>query len=601
MAGAIALGSGAVAAGIGLMAASAWLLSRAAEHPPEAALAVGIVLVQCFGLLRGPLRYGERLVGHHAAFGLLASVRVRLYRRLERLAPLGLPAFRSGDLMARLVTDVDVIQDLVVRILPAFAIAALVGALTVFLVWSFLPAAGLVLALALLLAAVPVPWLTGVLARRRESGQAALRGELAASVVDLVEGAPELAVYGATAAQLDRIDSIDRALADVARSSAATAGIGLGLTTFLTGAATWGVLVVGVPAVHSGRLDGVWLASLALVPLAAFELVSGLPAASQALQRVRASAARLFAVAEMPDVTVEPSSPAPPPAPPVDLEVRDLWTGYPAGGDPGAAERTAAAPDASRPSEPAALLGVDLGLPPGRRIGVVGPSGAGKTALASVLLGFLPIWSGGVTLDGTPIARLRGEDLRVLVGLVTEESHVFDASLADNLRIGRPDASDAELLTVLGRVGLGPFVGGLADGLSTGVGRFGARLSGGERQRVAVARALLADFPVLVLDEPTEHLDVDAADSLTRDLLALTSGRSTVLVTHRLAGLEVVDEIVVLDGGHVAERGSHHELLASGALYAALWWSEANADRAASDLLGLRGSSEQVTRPPRDG
>lgn len=288
----IALGCGAVAAAIGLMAASAWLLSRAAEHPPEAALTIGIVLVQVFGLSRGPFRYGERLVGHNAAFRLLASVRVRLYGHLERLAPAGLPAFRSGDLMARLVSDVDALSDIVVRILPAFAVAGLVGAATILAVWAFLPAAALVFAAALFLSAIPVPWLTGILARRRESSQAMLRGELAASVVDLVEGAPELAVYGAMEAQLDRIDSIDQALAAVARSSAATTGIGLGLTTFLAGAATWGVLVVGVPAVDSGRLGGVWLGSLALVPLAAFELVSALPAASQALHRVRASAAR---------------------------------------------------------------------------------------------------------------------------------------------------------------------------------------------------------------------------------------------------------------------------------------------------------------------
>ncbi len=587
MTAAIALGCGAVAAAIGLMAASAWLLSRAAEHPPESALTVGIVLVQVFGLSRGPFRYAERLVGHHAAFRLLASVRVRLYGHLERLAPAGLPGFRSGDLMARLVSDVDALSDIVVRILPAFAVAAVVGSLTVLVASSLLPAAGLVLALALLASAVPVPWLTGVLARRRETSRAALRGALAASVVDLVEGASELAVYGATAAQLERIDSIDRALAKVDRSSAATAGVGLGLTTFLSGAATWGVLLVGVPAVHSGRLDGVWLASLALVPLAAFELVSGLPAASQALHRVRASAARLFAIADAPDVTPEPSSPLPPPAPPVDVEVRSLRAGYPAAAVP-------PGPRGEGLEEHPALWDVDLSVPPGRRIAVVGPSGAGKTTLASVLLGFLAVRSGSVAFDGVPIARLRGEDVHAIVGLVAQDSHLFDASLAENLRIGRREASDAELVAVVERVGLGAWLEGLTDGLATEVGRFGARLSGGERQRVAVARALLAAFPVLVLDEPAEHLDIDAADFLTRDLLALTAGRSTVLVTHRLAGLDEVDEILVLDGGHVVERGTHPELLASGATYASLWWSEANADRAAGELLRLLpGRSER--------
>jgi ATP-binding cassette subfamily C protein CydCD len=238
-----------------------------------------------------------------------------------------------------------------------------------------------------------------------------------------------------------------------------------------------------------------------------------------------------------------------------------------------------------------ALVDVDLSLPPSRRIGVVGRSGAGKTTLGWVLVDFLPVRSGSVTLEGTSTARLDGEEVRALVGLVSQESHLFDASLAENLRVGRRDASDDELVEVLERVGLGRWLAGLASGLGTEVGRFGARLSGGERQRVAVARALLADFPVLVLDEPAEHLDIDASDALTRDLLALTAGRSTILVTHRLAGLEAVDEIIVLDGGRVVERGTHRELLASGAGYSALWWSEANADRAASELLGPPGSS----------
>jgi ABC-type multidrug transport system fused ATPase/permease subunit len=343
--------------------------------------------------------------------------------------------------------------------------------------------------------------------------------------------------------------------------------------------------------VHSGRLDGVWLGSIALVPLAAFELVSGLPVASQALHRVRASAARIFAITDAPDVVAEPTSPAPPPVPPVDLEVRSLSAAYPHSGRDGE--------DHSGLGERVALRDVDLALPPGKRIGIVGPSGAGKTTLGWVLLDFLPIRSGSVTLEGTSTVRLTGEEVCALVGLVSQDSHLFDTSLGDNLRIGRRDAGDDQLVAVLERVGLGTWFAGLRRGLGTEVGRFGTRLSGGERKRVAVARALLADFPVLVLDEPAEHLDIDAADALTRDLLALTAGHSTVLITHRLAGLEAVDEIIVLDGGHVTERGTHRELLDSGASYAALWWSEANADRAAGELLGLKDRRAGAPDPDR--
>ncbi len=313
------LGAGAIGAAIGLLATSAWLISRASQHPSESALGLAIVGVQFFALSRGLLRYGERLVGHDAAFRVLADLRTRVYRRLETLAPAGLPAFRRGDLLSRLVQDVDSLQDVVLRVIPPFAIAAVVGATTVGLVWWLLPASALILLGALVLAATVVPWLTGALARRSESGQAAARGELAASMVDLVDGAPDLAVFGATRAQLARVADADAELTRAASASANTAGLGLALTTLLAGLATWGSLVVGVPAVHSGRLDGTLLAVIVLVPLAAFELVVGLPVATQTLQRTRQSAGRVFAVMDTPPPVSEPTAPAALPDPPVEL------------------------------------------------------------------------------------------------------------------------------------------------------------------------------------------------------------------------------------------------------------------------------------------
>jgi ATP-binding cassette subfamily C protein CydC len=562
------LGAGAIGAAIGLLATSAWLISRASQRPSESALGLAIVGVQFFALSRGLLRYGERLMGHDAAFRVLADLRTQVYRRLETLAPAGLPAFRSGDLLARLVQDVDSLQDVVLRVIPPFSIAVVVGAATVGLVWWLLPASGLILLASLLLAATLVPWLTGTLARRSESGQAAARGRLAASVIDLIDGAPDLAVFGATSAQLRRVAAADAELSAAARASAGTAGIGLALTTLLTGLATWGSLLVGIPAVHSGRLDGTLLAVIVLVPLAAFELVVGLPVATQVLQRTRQSAERVFAVMDAPPPVAEPTVPSTLPWRPIELRAQSLSTRY--------------------PGQPVrAVDGVDLALPPGRRVAVIGPSGAGKSALAAVLLRFLPYEDGSVALDGVELDTLAGDDLRTMVGLVTQDAHIFDTTLAQNLRVGRHDATDAQLRAALDRVGLGPWLAELPAGLSTEVGGRGAGLSGGQRQRVAVARAVLAEFPVLVLDEPAEHLDRPAADAMTADLLDLTSGRSTVLITHRLAGLEAVDEVVVLDGGQVVERGTHDELLGAGGRYCDLWWREM---AGAGDGAGERSS-----------
>jgi thiol reductant ABC exporter CydC subunit len=558
------LGAGAIGASIALMGTSAWLISRASQHPSEASLTLAIVGVQFFGLSRGFFRYGERLVGHDAALRVLADLRVRVYRSLEALAPAGLPTFRRGDLVARVVDDVDSLQDVVLRVIQPFAVAVLVGATTAAAMWWLLPQAGLVLLVALLISATAVPWLTGRLATRAESRQATARGELTAGVVDLIEGAPELVVMGATDGQLARIDASDGALRSIARRGAGTTGIGLGLTTALAGLASWGALTLGVRATHAGSLNGALLAVLALVPLAAFELVSPLPAATQALQRSRVAAGRVFDAIDAPPVVVDPELPAQVSAGAHTLALRGVWASYPGAGRP-------------------ALRGVDLDLRPGRRVALVGPSGAGKSTLADVVVRFLPVDAGDATLDGTPMERLAADDVRRIVGLVEQSPHLFDTTLAENLRIGRRSATDGELADVLARVGLGGWLSGLPKGLATEVGSMGTRLSGGQRQRVAVARALLADFPILVLDEPAEHLDAAAADALTADLLALTEGRSTLFITHRLTGLECVDEIVVLDGGRVVERGTHSDLLGTGGRYAGLWWEERMSDRPVLD------------------
>jgi thiol reductant ABC exporter CydC subunit len=549
------LGAGAMAASVALLGTSAWLISRAAEHPPESALAVAIVGVQFFGLSRGLLRYGERLVGHDAAFRLLADLRVRVYRRLEELAPAGLPAFGRGDLLARIVDDVDSLQDVVLRVLPPFMVAALVGVVAASVLWLVLPAAGATFLVALLVSMTFVPWLCGRLAAGREVGEASDRGVLADAVVDLVEGAPELLVFGAMADQLARVEEADRRLRSTTRRGAVTRGWGLSLTVLVMGGACVGGLAAGVIAVHAGRLDGVWLAVLAVVPLAALELVSPLPAAAQFLQRERRAAGRVFAVCEAPVPVTEPVRPQPVRGGYHELRLSGVGVRYPG-----------ATVDA--------LCGVDLELAPGRRVAIVGPSGAGKSTVADVCVRFVAVASGEATLDGVPLAQMAGDDLRRVVGLVGQSPHLFHTTLGENLRVARRSASDTDLIRALGRVGLGEWLCGLPRGLTTEVGVDGSCLSGGQRQRLALARALLADFPILILDEPGEHLEPKAADALVADALSVTEGRSVLLINHRLAGLELVDEIVFLDQGRVVERGTHAALVGAGGRFARWWWDE---------------------------
>ncbi|MEU8757776.1 thiol reductant ABC exporter subunit CydD [Streptomyces sp. NPDC048659] len=543
MALALLLGSLALGSAVGLMAVSGWLISRASEQPPVLYLMVAVTATRAFGIGRAVFRYAERLVSHDAVLRMLADLRVSVYRRLERIAPAGLRRTRRGDLLARLVQDVDALQDYWLRwLLPAGA-AVVVGAGSVgFTAW-LLPEGGAVLAVGLLLAGVGVPLIGGALARRAESRLAPARGTLTTAVVDLLRGCAELTVSGALKDRVERAAAADRTLTGIASRQSAATALSAGLSALICGLTVAGAALVGVQAVRDGRLDGVALAVLVLTPLAAFEAVNGLPLAVQYRQRVRRSAERVLDVLDAPVPVHEPERPAAPPATPFPLELAGLTARHAGQGRP-------------------ALDGFGLTLRAGRRVAVVGASGSGKTTLAQVLLRFLDAESGTYRLGGSEAAELDGDAVRRFVGLCAQDAHLFDSTIRENLRLARTGASDAELRAALGRARLLEWVDGLPDGLDTLVGEHGSRLSGGQRQRLALARALLADFPVLVLDEPAEHLDLATADALTDDLLRATEGRTTVLITHRLHGLDAVDEVLVLDRGRTVQRGAFEELAA---------------------------------------
>jgi ATP-binding cassette subfamily C protein CydCD len=540
---ALLLGSLALGSAVGLMATSGWLISRASQQPPVLYLMVAVTATRAFGIGRAVFRYAERLVSHDAVLRMLADTRVAVYRRLERLAPAGLRSVRRGDLLSRLVTDVDALQDYWVRwLLPAGAAVVVSAGSVGFTAW-LLPEAGAVLAAGLLAAGAGVPLVTGAVARRAERRLAPARGVLATRVTDLLTGTAELAVAGALPSRTEEARRADGVLTRIASRAATATALGDGLTALVTGLTVAGAALVGAQAVVDGRLGGVAMAVVVLTPLAAFEAVMGLPLAVQFRQRVSRSAERVYEVLDAADPVREPERPRSEPRSPFPLVLGAVTARYDG-------------------QDRDALAGLDLTLVQGRRIAVVGVSGAGKTTLAQVLLRFLDPREGTYTLGGVDADVLDGDAVRRFVGLCAQDAHLFDSSVRENLLLARKEATEAELRDALARARLLDWAEGLPDGLDTLVGEHGARLSGGQRQRLALARALLADFPVLVLDEPAEHLDLPTADALTADLLDATEGRTTLLITHRLAGLEAVDEVVVLAGGRVVQRGPYAELVA---------------------------------------
>ncbi len=565
-------GAAATASGVGLLSVSAWLIAMAATQPPLTLLSIAIVATRALGVLRGVTRYLERLITHDAALRTLADARARVYARLAHTEPVR--RFRSGDLVTRLVSDTDATQDLLVRGLTPPAAALVAGAGVVALSTALLVPGGALLAAGLLLAGVGVPVAAALAGRGPGRRAAAARAELSTALIDTVHGVPDLLAYGAMDRAVARVTDADAELTRIARRDAAQLGLGAGAFALIAGLTLWGTLLIAVAAVHDGALTSVPLAVLVLTALAAFEIVAPLPAAAARLGAVRASGARLFGVLDVPPAVRARADGA------GDGGGRDApKAALAASSAPNAAFATSGPADGAAgvrirdlrvrygPQEPWALDGLDLDLHPGRRVAVVGPSGAGKSTLAEVLFRFRDPDGGTVHLDGIDVTGRDPDDTRRLLSGMPQDPHVFAASLRDNLLLARPSATDDQLWDVLRRVRLADAVTVLPDGLGTEVGPQGARLSGGMRGRLALARALLADPEVLVLDEPTTHLDPDTRDAVLDDILAATTGRTVLLITHDLSHLARFDEVAVVVGGRVVQRGAHADLIATEGWY----------------------------------
>ncbi|SDX57952.1 ATP-binding cassette, subfamily C, CydC [Allochromatium warmingii] len=525
-------------ANVMLMAAAGWFLTAMA-----AAGAAGVAMnyftpaamIRASAMLRTAGRYSERLVNHEATFRLIASLRVWFYQHLEPLAPARLQHYHSGDLLSRIRADIDALDTLYVRVLVPVVVANVSLLLFTIFLLIYHPLLALSGLTFWVLAGVALPiWSQ---ARGRQPGQRIAEDEAAlrSAVIDGVQGLAELTLYGAAERHAQHIDGLSRRLiADQARLSS-DHGLTQAAVGLCAGLSLWVLLWIAIPLVESGRLLPPQLAMLALFMLASFEAVAPLPQAFQMLGRTLAAAQRLFAIVDTEPAVAEPSTPSPQPER-FDIAFTAVSFSY---------------PDAARP----ALTNITLQVPQGTRAAVIGATGSGKSTLFNLLLRFWAADAGSIRIGGHEILDFHGDALRRHIAVVSQHTHLFDATIRENLLLANPEASQDAIESACRVAQIHDFIATLPEGYDTWVGETGVRLSGGQGRRIAVARALLKDAPILLLDEPTEGLDAATERDLMQALDALMVGRTVLLITHRPAGLDWVDQVLVLDQGRELARG----------------------------------------------
>lgn len=550
----VLIGVATIAAGVGMLGTSAFLISSAALHPSIADLQVAIVGVRFFGISRGVFRYLERLVSHSVNLRVLTRLRVWFYEGAEKVAPAGLQSERGGDLLNRIMADLETLENFYVRVVSPILVAAIVTVGLSIFVGGYLSTLGFILAAGMLMNGLVLPAFSIFLTRRTGTRLQQERASLSADMLETFQGLEELQAAGAGQRWLARVEADSQQVGKTQKYYGFLIGLNNGLVLLVANLTLLAVLIAAIPQVSSGSMSGVSLAVVSLITMAGFETTNNLPQAAQNLTASIASARRLFEIIlpgqqnseELP-VLAEPL---------IEnvkyVEIHNLAFAYPE-------------------SDHEVLQNINLSIKRGSVTALIGPSGAGKTSLVNVLLRFWDPVSGEILLDGRNIRQYPAESTRKLFGVISQSSYFFAESLRQNLLLAREDTTDEMLMEVIQKAELGEWFSTLPDGLDTWLGEQGVRMSGGEAQRLAIARVLLQGNPFLLLDEPTSHLDVETEKNVLKTIFRVFSERGILLITHHLFMLDQAEEIIYLADGKVVERGKRAELLKNGNYFKQFW------------------------------
>jgi ATP-binding cassette subfamily C protein CydC len=539
---------------VGLLALSGWFLSATA-FAGLTAVTAGMfnyffpsVGVRIFAILRTLCRYVERIISHEATFRLLESLRTWFYRQLEPLAPARLMQYRSGDILNRIIADIDALDNLYLRVVSPTVVAVLLAVIALAFLWFFDPFLAIVTFACLLGAGFTVPAAAGALGAEAGRKLAGHTAALRIQIVEGIQGLSELLVFGRQRDYLDRIRQENRQLLKVQYHMSRVRGFSSAIITIVAGFAVITALYRGAFLVNVGELHGANLALVALTVLVAFDAVMPLPSAYQYLGRTREAGRRMLEIVDAQPVVRFPNHSSVQPQQ-FDLAFEGVSFRY-------------------RSQDPPAVAGVDFAVKHAERVAILGETGAGKSTLAHLLVRFWDPDDGRIRLGGEDIRYFCEADIRRLITVVSQQAHMFSASIRDNLLLGRPGADDQALWKALKAAELSEFVKTLPQGLDTWIGEAGKLVSGGQARRLAVARVILHDAPLWVLDEPTEGLDRTAEQRVMETLFNITRDRTLLLITHRLVALERVDRILILEKGRIVEQGTHAQLLEGNTRYA---------------------------------
>ena len=549
--------------GIAILALGAWGIGQALLDPGSVDPLPLLLALTGIGALKGVFRYLEHFTGHYVAFHLLATLRNQLYQALEPLAPAGLLAARSGDVISRAVGDVDRIEVFYAHTIAPVLNAVLVPALTLAALAWFDPRLAGTLLPYLLVVGVLAPWLSDRLARRFSLRARAAVADVSTHLTDSIQGLREILAFGAEERRRQEIRQRGEQLSDIQRRVSAAAGLQDALSDFAIAAGILSVLAVAWRLVGAGALELADLPPILALATMIFGPVVATSSVLHEFNQAMASAARLFAlmdqrpvvhdtVTEPPAEKVEPS-----------IHFENVTFRY----DPRSPSGNGHGPTELAP----VLSGLSFDVPAGHTVALVGPSGAGKSTVVNLVLRFWDVEQGRVRIGPYDVREFPQENLRRRIAVVAQQAHIFNTSIRENLRLGNPTAGDAEIERAARRASLHDFVAALPEGYETVVGELGVKLSGGQRQRLAIARAFLKDAPILVLDEPTSNLDAATEQDIQATIRRLMHDRTTIIIAHRLSTVVHADEVLVLDGGRIVERGTHAELLVRGQVYARLF------------------------------